>query len=278
MAMNRRKAIIYMMIAACLWSIGGLFIKLADWNPMAIAGARSGIGALVMLIYLKKPVIHLKDKPTVLGACAYASLLVLFVSANKLTTSANAILLQFTAPIWVAIFSGWFLKEKVRKSEWITIAAVMLGMILFFIGDLQLTHTLGNIVALFSGVAMASMIIFLKLQKEGSPVDVTLLGNMIVFIVCLPFFFMSVPSKETLFALLILGVFQLGIPYIFYTKAIPFVSPIEAALIPILEPLLNPVWVLFVTGEVPGYYALIGGITVMVAMVSRGVYQARKSG
>ncbi|MGP7818639.1 DMT family transporter [Niallia sp. 01092] len=274
--MNRKKAILYMVIAAALWSIGGLFIKLVDWNPMAIAGARSGIGAIVMLCYLKKPVIHFKEKSTLLGACAYASLLVLFVSANKLTTSANAILLQFTAPIWVALFSGWFLKEKVSKSDWATIVFVMVGMVLFFVGDLQTSHTMGNFVALLSGVAMASMIIFIMLQKKGSAVEVTFLGNIFTFIICSPFFFLSMPSLSSLFALLILGIFQLGIPYIFYAKAIRHVTVIEAILIPIIEPLLNPVWVFLVTREAPGSSAVVGGILVMLAIISRGVYHAKK--
>lgn len=274
--MTRKKAILYMVIAAILWSIGGLFIKLVDWNPMAIAGARSGIGAIVMLCYLKKPVIHYKEKSTLLGACAYASLLVLFVSANKLTTSANAILLQFTAPIWVALFSGWFLKEKVPKSDWATIVVVMVGMILFFVGDLQTDHTMGNFIALLSGVAMASMIILIRLQKKGSAVEVTFLGNIITFIICLPFFFLSMPGANSLFALLTLGIFQLGIPYIFYAKAIRHVSVIEAILIPIIEPLLNPVWVFLVTGEAPGGYAFLGGMLVMLAIITRGIYRAKQ--
>ncbi|WP_242986299.1 MULTISPECIES: EamA family transporter [Clostridium] len=103
----QKKAILYLVIASILWSIGGLFIKLVNWNPIAIAGARSGIAAIVMLLYLKKPAIHL-GKTKLLGACTYSSLLIFFVTANKLTTSANAILLQFTAPIWVLLFSKVF--------------------------------------------------------------------------------------------------------------------------------------------------------------------------
>ncbi len=272
---NRKRSIIYLVTASILWSIGGLFIKLVNWNPIAIAGARSGISAMVMLCYLGKPAIGIK-KSMLPGALSYALLVFLFVVANKLTTSANAILLQFTAPIWVALFSRWFLKDKIKMSDWITIAIVMVGMILFFSGELETGHMLGNILAVISGIAMASMIIFLKLQGEGSPVRVTLLGNIITFVFALPFFFLSVPDFKSIIAILILGIFQLGISYILYTAAIPYVSAIEAILIPILEPLLNPIWVFWVTGEAPSSNALLGGIIVILAIVARGIYQARK--
>lgn len=268
--MNRKKAMIYLVIASVLWSIGGLFIKLVDWNPMAIAGARSGIAAVVMLIYLKKPVKGL-GKIKLYGACSYASLLILFVTANKLTTSANAILLQFTAPIWVALFSGWFLKERPQKSDWAAIAVVMFGMTLFFIGDLKSGNMIGNFIAVLSGVAMAGVVICLKLQDKGSPVEITLIGNLITFIIGLPFFFLSVPSLNSILGLLVLGVFQLGISYIFYTISIKYVSAVEAILIPIIEPLLNPVWVFIFTGESPGSYALLGGIVVIAAIIIREI-------
>lgn len=272
---NRKKAIQYMIMASVLWSIGGLFIKLVDWHPMAIAGGRSGIAAVVMLCYLRKPNVRIK-KLTLFGASTYAALLILFVTANKLTTSANAILLQFTAPIWVALFSRWFLKERVQKSDWAAVIAVMLGMVLFFIGDLRTGHMLGNLIAVLSGIAMASMIILLKLQNEGSPVEITLLGNIFTFVIGLPFFFSSIPSWSSLFALLILGIFQLGISYILYTIAIPHVSAIEAILIPVIEPLLNPIWVFWFTRELPGHHAFWGGMIVILAITIRGIYQARK--
>lgn len=275
MNISRKKALIYLVITSVLWSIGGLFIKLVDWNPMAIAGARSGIGAIVMMVYLRQP-IKFSGKFKLLGACSYSTLLILFVTANKLTTSANAILLQFTAPIWVALFSGWFLKEKIKVSDWITIIIVMFGMTLFFIGDLGSGNTIGNFIALLSGIAMAGMVIFLKLQNEGSPVEMTLIGNILVFVIGLPFFFKSVPSPNSIWGLLILGVFQLGISYILYTTAIKYVSAVEAILIPIIEPLLNPIWVFMFTGEAPGSYAFLGGSIVIITIITRGMYQQRK--
>lgn len=274
---QRKKAIIYLIIASLLWSMGGLFIKIIDWNPMAIAGARSGIASIVMLIYLKKPLWNIRiGKKKLLGALTYALLLIFFVTANKFTTAANAILLQFTSPIWVALFSSWFLKEKVRNYDWLAIIAFISGMVLFFIGDLRSGNLFGNIIGLLSGVSMAGVVIFLKLQDEGSPVEMTLVGNIIMLIIGLPFFFFSVPSLESMLTLFILGVFQLGISYIFYTLSIKHVSPVEAILIPVLEPLLNPLWVFLGTGESPGTYAFVGGTIVIMTVILRGIYQQRK--
>lgn len=273
---DRKTALMYLVIASVLWSTGGLFIKLVDWNPIAIAGARSGIAAVVMLIYLKKPVKRL-SKIKVLGGCSYASLLILFVTANKLTTSANAILLQFTAPIWITLFSRWFLKERIKKYDLITVITVMIGMVLFFIGDLKGGNMLGNFIAVISGISMAAVVIFLKLQDEDSPVEMTLVGNMITLAIAIPFFFLSIPNLKSILGLIILGVFQLGISYIFYTAAIKHVSAIEAILIPILEPLLNPVWVFLYSGEVPSYWAFLGGTLVITAIIVRGFYEQKQA-
>lgn len=274
MEKHRRKAILYLIITSILWSTAGLFIKLVDWNPIAIAGARSGIAAIVMLFYLKKPVKHL-SKTKLLGACIYASLLIFFVTANKLTTSANAILLQFTAPIWVVLFSKLFLKEEIKKYDLTTIVFVMLGMVLFFMGDLRSGTIIGNFIAILSGISMAGMVIFLKLLRDDFPVEMTFLGNIITFIIGFPFFFQYVPSFNSILGILILGIFQLGISYILYALAVKHVSAIEAILIPILEPLLNPVWVFLFTGESPGTYAFIGGVIVIIAIMSRELYSSK---
>jgi len=271
----RKKALIYLVIASVLWSIGGVFIKLVEWNPVAIAGARSGIAAIVMMIYMRRPVTRL-GKFKLLGGCSYALLVMLFVTANKLTSSANAIFLQNTAPIWIALFSRWFLKERIERYDWVTIVVVMMGMTLFFIGDLNSGNIKGNFIAVLSGIAMAGVVIFLKLQKEDSPLEMTVVGNIITFIIAIPFFFISVPNLRSILGLLILGVFQLGISYIFYTTAIKYVSTVEAILIPILEPLLNPVWVFWGTGEAPSVYAVLGGALVIITITIRCLYHQRK--
>ena len=196
--------------------------------------------------------------------------------ANKLTTSANAILLQYTAPIFVAILGVWILKEKIRWYDIISIAIVFLGMILFFIDNVNIGNTLGNIIAILSGFSMACMTISLRLQKDGSAMDTTFFGNILTFIVAIPFLiFTPLPDIKSIIIILIMGVFQLGIPYIFYVNSTKYLTALEAILITVMEPLLNPLWVYIFAGEKPGTYAIIGGIVVIVTVVLRGIYVSK---
>lgn len=271
--MNRKKAIVLLVLTAILWSIGGLFIKLIDMNPVAIAGLRSGIAAFVMLVYLKKPSIHL-DKINILGAISYAGTLLCFVSANKLTSSANAIFLQYTAPVWVILFSLFLYKEKPKKMDILVILVVLSGMALFFAGNFGPGSSIGNIVALFSGFFMAAMVIFLK-KSVGAAVEITFLGNILTFLFSIPMIPKKIPDTTTILCLLILGIFQLGFSYIFYTIAIKHVSSLEGILIPIIEPLLNPIWVLIFTGEKMGLTSLLGGLIIISAVVWHQIKTSR---
>ena len=275
METKRNTAIKYMIIASVLWSIGGIFIKLINWNPMAIAGSRSAIAALVMMVYLKKFKFKI-NKSMLICACSYSLLVILFVSANKLTTSANAILLQFTSPVWVALLSRAILKQKISRIDGITIIFVILGMIMFFIDELEMSYLLGNILAILSGIVMAGMILLFQQQKENSLVEITLLGNVITAIVGIPFYFISSPGMESVLPLFILGVFQLGIPYLLYVLAIPNVTAIDAVLIPVLEPLLNPLWVFIFAKESPTFFSLLGGGLVLLSVTVRGIIMSKK--
>ncbi len=278
---NRNKAIIMLFFASVLWSTGGILIKLVDWNPVAIAGARSGISAIFMYIYLqynckkkgKDKKLHIKfTKVKLIGACIYASTVILFVIANKLTSAANVILLQYTAPIWVAMFSGLILNERVRKSDWTSILFVMLGMGLFFVGDIEYGEMLGNILAVLSGLALAGVILTLKLQEEGTAVQMTFLGNVITFIIGIPFILKTIPSLGSIVGILLLGIFQLGLAYILFAESVKHVSAVEAILIPVIEPLLNPIWVFIFSGEAPSIMAVLGGVIVVISVVARSIY------
>ncbi|HHT37717.1 MAG: DMT family transporter [Candidatus Wallacebacter cryptica] len=277
MNQQRLKAINQLVLASVLWSSAGVLIKSINLNTMALSSARAGIAVLVLFIYLRRR--FTLTKYHLLGALTYAANSFLFVAANKLTTSANAILLQFTAPIWVALFAVWFLKERVRRSDWVSVAVVTIGMVLFFIGDLEVGHLFGNILAVISGIAMAGFVIVAKLDPDRDPAEYVLLGNLVNFLIGLPFLAGSAGGIDLNggLLLLVLGIFQLGLPYILYTKAIPVVSSLEAILITILEPLLNPVWVAIVTGEKPGIWAVIGGLIVLSTVIIRGVYQAKNA-
>ncbi len=277
MNISRKRAVIYLVIASLLWSIGGLFVKLADWNAMAISGSRSGIAALVMLLYLRRLPNPRHIHPlTWLGAVFYAMLVTFFVLATKLTTSANAILLQFTSPIWVMVFSRLILKKKGSSRDYLTIAAVIIGMILFFSSDLSFSHLAGNAFGLISGICMSLFVLCMQQAPEQPAVLVPFLGNILTFLIAIPYYKGPFPSTNGWFSIAILGIFQLGIAYIFYTKAVTSVTSLEALLIPVLEPLLNPVWVLLFTGEKPALLSLAGGVIVLTAVIVHNIPHKEK--
>lgn len=265
---ERGKAIFLLIITAVLWSLGGILIKSINWNPLAIAGTRSLIAASLMLIILKKPKIDF-SKAQIGAMGTYAATVILFVVANKMTTAANAILLQYTAPIYVAIFGSFFLKEKATKLDLITILIVLGGMVLFFCDHLNASGFLGNILAAASGLSFGLFAVFMRMQKNGSPLVSVFLGNILTAIIGIPFMLGSIPSSSNWLNLALLGVVQLGIPYILYSKAIKHVSALDAILVPIIEPILNPIWVFLVVGEAPGRWAIIGGMVVIAAVTFR---------
>lgn len=245
-----------------------MLIKSVNAHPMAIAGVRSVISAVLFLIILGKP--NLTWSKAQMGAAlSYAGTVTLFVLATKATTAANAIFLQYTAPIYVAFLSGWFLKERIRTLDWVTVFVVFAGMALFFLDNLSTQGIVGNIFAVGSGMCFALQAIFLRMQKNGSPWESVYLGNIFTGILGVPFLSMTWPSSADWMVLLVLGVVQLGLPYILYTKAIKHTSALEAILIPVIEPILNPVWVLLFLGERPGLWAILGGVVVLVTITLR---------
>ena len=274
---SKSKAIILLICTAILWSKGGFLIKLIDWHPVAIAGGRSIIAALIMWAYVKKPKFTWSNIQ-IMGAVAYALTVILFVIANKLTTAANTILLQYTGPIYVALFSYWFLKEKITAIDWITIHVVIIGMTLFFIEKLSPDGILGNLAAILAGIAFGWLALCLRKQKDESPLESLILGNILTGIIGLPFIIDSgIPSQQSIIALLVLGIFQLGLPYILYSKAIKHVSALDAVLIPVLEPILNPLWVFLLLGESIGMWPMIGGAIIIVAITTRSILYKTKT-
>ncbi len=283
MTNDRKKTLLMLVLAPVFWSTGGLLIKLVNWNPIAIAGTRSGISAIIIYLYIitfkkdidKKKLIN-KDIHKWIGAFFYAATVIIFVAANKMTTAANVIFLQYTAPVWVALFSGIILKEKVKRIDWVVIFFVMSGMMLFFLGDIEIGQMLGNILAVISGVAFAGVVLSLKMQKNCKAIEVVFLGNLLTLIVSLPFIFQSIPDFKSIIGLILLGVFQLGFAYIFFSEAIEKVSAVEAILIPAIEPILNPIWVFLIIGEKPSKFAIIGGIVVIISILSRSIILNKK--
>lgn len=245
-----------------------MLIKSINAHPLAIAGVRSAIASVVFLIILGKP--RMNWTRVQMGAAAsYAGTVIFFVIATKATTAANAIFLQYTAPIYVALLSSRLLKEKTKVLDWVTVLIVLGGMVLFFLDNLSTTGIMGNIFGIISGICFALQIIFLRMQKDGSPWESVFLGNIITAIIGLPFLTTAWPNAFDWVELLILGVVQLGLPYILYTIAIKHTTALEAILIPVIEPILNPLWVLLFLGEKPGSWSLIGGFIVLMAITIR---------
>lgn len=269
--MNRQSSVIFLFLAALCWSLGGVLIKGVVWHPLAISGVRSFIAAALILLVFGRPRFTW-SAPQIGGALAYAATSILFVVSTKLTTAANAILLQYTAPAFAAVFGIRYLGERPRRSDWITLAAVMAGMVLFFFDRLTLAGLWGNLAALTSGVTFAWMALFMRRQKDGSPVESVLLGNLLAGLVGIPFMMTGdMPDPAGWLRLVALGVVQLGMAYVFFTKAICHVTALESLLIPTIEPVLNPVWTMIFIGEVPGMLSLCGGGVIIGAVLMRGI-------
>jgi len=270
---ERHQAIGFLVVTAILWSSAGLLIKMISWNPIAIAGMRSAIATLVLLVFLRRP--HLTwSSAQIGGALAYTVTVILFVLANKLTTAANAILLQYTSPIFVALFGAWFLGERATRLDWTTIFVVMGGMVLFFLDDLTTGGLWGNVCAIASGVTFACFVLFMRKQKNDSPLESVFLGNILTALIGFPFMFEAVPSASSWVGLILAGVIQLGLSQVLYAAAIKHVAALEAILIAVIEPILNPLWVLLIMGEAPGPWALLGGFIVLVSVTIRYVVTA----
>jgi drug/metabolite transporter (DMT)-like permease len=267
-----------LLLAAALgWSLAGVLFKFVEWPSLAVAGGR-GIIAAVFLILARGRTLRFTWTPVQLGAAvAYAGCTVLFAVANKLTTAANAILLQYTAPVWIALFGAWLLGERTTRGDWLTIVAALAGMGVFLYDGLQLNNVAGILLATGSGVCFAAMIILLRKQKDGSPLESIILGNVLGFLIGLPAIWSAPPlSRGSLVALVLLGVVQLGVPYLLYSRAIKHVTALEAVLLPVIEPILNPVWVMLFVGEKPSSLALFGGTIVLGAVTWRAVASVRQ--
>lgn len=273
---DHTRAVGLLFAAALCWSLGGLLIKAVAWPPLAVAGGR-GLIAAVCLVAVSRGLRFHFSRPQVLGAIGYAACTVTFCAATKLTTAANAILLQYTAPVWIALFGTWLLGERATRADWFTIVAVLGGMGLFFADNLELSGLLGNALGALSGFCFAGMTIALRYQKDGSPVESIILGNLLAFLIGLPWI-IGAPALPTngWIALVLLGALQLGLSYWLYARAIRHVTALEAVLIPVIEPLLNPLWVLLAMGERPTPKALLGGGIVLGAITLRGLAKIRE--
>ena len=266
---KENKAILEMLICATLWSTGGIFIKLLPWNGFAVAGLRSLIAGATMGVYMliKSYRLVLSCRTFLSGvftACVYTC----FVLANKLTTAANAIVLQFTSPVFIVIFSALFFHKKIRRADLAAVLFTLLGVALFFFDQLKPGYILGNIVAIVAGMFMAGMFVTVGEMQGEDRFSAIFIGQLLTFLVGLPFVIATKPelTAQTISCIFALGIFQLGISYILYVKASVYCPPLACCLLGAVEPLLNPVWVFLFDGERPGIFALIGSVIVIVSV------------
>lgn len=269
---EKTKAMLLMIICAVLWSTAGIFIKLINWNPFIISGLRGLISAGVLAAYMKYRNIHIKvRKNSVMAAVGLGGSATLFTVANKLTTAANAIVLQFTNPVFILIIFAVFFGRKLKKYDVITVIVIMGGIALFFFDQLTPGKLVGNLLGIGAGILLAIMYVFTGESGKDDDTRMTgiLFAHLLCFVIGLPFMFIYTPETVTVIEILsisALGIFQLGIAYVLYCIASKDCKPLACSLIGALEPLLNPVWVFIFDGEAPGMFALIGGVTVIAAI------------
>lgn len=273
---NARAALL-LALTAVLWSSGGLAIKLVDLHPMALTGVRSALSALTLAVLFRGRLGISCSAAGLGGAVGYAGLLVTNVVATKLTTAANAILLAYTAPVYVALLAPLLLGERTRRGDWLFVAATLGGMVLFFLDRLSAQGLWGNLVAVGTGLSYAAFTLCMRAQKDASPVGSVVLGHALTALVGLPFLVQGLPGAAGWAGLAYLGIMQQGVSLALYVWAIRRLGALEAILIMTLEPILNPVWVALGYGELPGPFALAGGLAVVAAVTLRALASARRA-
>jgi DME family drug/metabolite transporter len=282
---ERTRARLQVLGAALLFSTGGAVVKATTLTAWQVAGFRSGTAALAMLLLVPASRRGWTWHVLPVGV-AYAVTLILFVAANKLTTAANAIFLQASAPLYMLAFGPLLLREPVRRRDLAFMAPVLLGLVLFFVGSEAPVHTapnprLGNIFAAISGVTYALMLVGLRWLThrrggEGSGLPTVVGGNLIAFFACLPLALPVVGADAgDWLAVSYLGVFQIGAAYLLLTDGVRHVTALEASMLLLLEPALNPVWAWLVHGETPGAWSIAGGALILGATILRTVVDTR---
>ena len=258
-----------MVITAFLWSIAGLFIKFITWNPFNIAFMRSLIAVFFIFIAIRK--INFKFSfPMVAAGVANSLTMILFVTANKTTSAANAILLQYMAPV-ITVFLGFFiLKEKIYFYNIISVILIIAGIIIMFFDKLSYGNVTGNILAVISAFTFSLYFIFLRMQKDGSTIESVLLSHVLTVLVCfLISLFFPFPelSIVSITSVLVLGIFQIGLSSILLSIAIKKISAVTANLIAVIEPVFNPIWVFVVIKEKPGINTILGGLLIIISVM-----------
>jgi len=271
-----RKALLCVFLASVCFSTGGLFIKLVPWNPLAINGARNLVGAAVIGIYIlitKHRIMF--SRQVLVGAVSMIGVTSLFTIANKLTTAANAIVLQFTAPVFVILLMAVIYGAKPQRADVITCFAVLAGVCLFFVDGIQAGNWFGNLIALFSGVFYAG-VFMMNAGEKADALSSCFLGQLTAGILFSPLCTAESDfSLPVIAAVLALGIIQVGGAYILFSEGIKYTPPVTASLITGMEPIMNPLWVAIFYGERVSALSLVGSVIVIGSIVTYNVWMAK---
>ncbi|MBQ7822006.1 MAG: DMT family transporter [Clostridia bacterium] len=266
-SMSTRKATLIMALVSVMWSIAGVLIKYIDCNPIVIAGIRSFVAAMTVLVYmLISKTKFVINKQTLLNAVVCAMTFFSFVGANKLTSSANAIVIQYSAPVFVLLYQVIFKRQRPRINDVICVIITILGVAMFFKDSMGEGRVIGDLVAIIAALGFAGIFIVVGEADQVTSINGVLQGQLLTALVGIPFVFFTENTfdVQTVGLFLILGVVQLGIPYTLVAIAGPYCPALVSTVVTVFEPLLNPVWVALIYGEIPGVWSFIGGVVVIV--------------
>jgi drug/metabolite transporter, DME family len=268
----RKYGIIATVLAAILWSTGGLFIKILPQSAFTILFYRSLYAGLLFLIVFKGKALKI-NKLSFAASVFYAILLITFVNATKLTTAANAIFLQYTAPAFVLLLEPRIFKIQLKPINVVTVILSFFGMALFFIDQLETDNWLGIGIACISGLGLTGFVLCQRLNSAGNQANSILMGNLWIILITVPIVHNDLSATLIEHSILLfLGIVQIGMGYMLFTYGQRVLPAIESSLIAILEPILNPIWVLIGYGEVPSRWAIIGGSIIIFALIFRLLY------
>ncbi len=280
---TKRKGELMMVVCAVLWSLSGITMKYIDWSPFLISGGRGLLSALVVYLSMRVSRYPMKftKKSMGIAICTFINILT-FISANKLTTAANAIVLQYTAPIFVVLITVFVLKRRLKAHEIIAVLVAICGVVLFFLDQMSPQGMLGNVLATTSGFFMGLVYALSgEIKDDGERISGLVIGHALLAIIGIPVgLIFTDPANITLVPILLvvfLGTVQMGIPYVLFGRASVMISGVELSLITMLEPMLNPLWVALIYGEIPGPRALFGMVLIIGAVIAYTVIDAKQS-